>query len=126
MGKATEKPKLGNVTIATVRSRQEVRRITAKLGAAGIESLVVDERQLAVSRSGRVRFGGFKVQVNWANARRAIRLLRGETDDENAGSAGVDPVRKAWGKLKVDGWKRAAIEVIGIMALAGLLAAWLF
>src|SRR5687768_10973451 len=124
MAAATEKPKVGNVTIATVKSRGEARRITARLDSAGIESQVFDERELAIARSGRLRFGGIKVQVNRANARSAVRVLREDHHEDKAGSPDDGPGRDTSPtRTRLDGWKRAAM--IGVMAIAGLLAAWL-
>jgi hypothetical protein len=127
MAKATEKPKVENVTIATVRSRQEARWIVARLGSTGIESRIVDERDMAESRSGKFRFGGIKVQVDRSDARRAVQLLRGSKNDDKADLPPGDSARRAsWVQLGMNGWKRAAIGMIGIMAVAGLLAVWLF
>jgi hypothetical protein len=125
MAKATEKPKVENVTIATVRNRQEARWIVARLGSTGIESVIIDERDMAGSRFGKFRFGGIKVQVNRLDARRAVRLLRGRKNDEETAPRDSAP-GASWVQLGMNGWKRAAIGMIGIMAVAGLLAVWLF
>ena len=130
MAKATDQSKTGYVTIATVRRRAEASQIVNKLQSAGIESLVTAER-VAESASAKYRwFYGVKVQVSRSDVSRAVQALqlsRAEQDQiarpqrgsENA--AGLSRFQ-----LKPDSWQEAAIAVGGIIAVAALLALWLF
>jgi hypothetical protein len=127
MAKATEKSKIGYVTIATVRSRDDARRMTTKLESAGIECSLIDERSSMTGGLGRLRFGGIKVQVERSNVTRAVRLLRDKADDDGSKLHHGVFVRHAFRiRLGLNGWQRAAIEIIVIVAVAMLLAAWLF
>jgi hypothetical protein len=127
MAKATEKSKIGYVTIATVRSRDDARRITAKLESAGIECSLIEERVSVVGGLSRLRFGGIKVQVERSNVIRAVQLLR---DKANDGASKSDNGASFWRAFRVrlglNDWHRAAIEIAVIAAAAALLAAWMF
>jgi hypothetical protein len=127
MANATEKPKVGTVTIATVGSRDEARRITAKLQSARIESLAIDERVSALHDLNKLRFGGIKIQVSRSDAACAVRLLRQKGEDDNS-SLHRDARAKRWYpvQLRLNGWKRTVIEVAAVVAVAALLAALLF
>jgi hypothetical protein len=126
MAKATEKSKIGHVTIATVRSREAARRITTRLESAGIECSLIDERGSMISGLSRLHFGGIKVQVERSDVTRAVQLLR-KTDDDSSELRGRGFVQRVFCvRLGIEGWKRDAIEIIVIIVLAALLAAWLF
>jgi hypothetical protein len=127
MAKATEKSKTGYVTIATVRSRDDARRMTTKLESAGIECSIVDEKSSMIGGLGRLRFGGIKVQVERSNVTRAVQLLRDKTNDDGSKLQHNAFVRHPFRmRLGLNGWQRAAIEIAVIVAVAVLLAAWLF
>jgi len=127
MAKASEKSKIGYVTISTVRSRDDARRITAKLESAGIECSLIEERASVVGGLSRLRFGGIKVQVERSNVIRAVQLLRDKADDDGSKLHHGVFVRHAFRiRLGLNVWQRAAIEITVIVAVAMLLAAWLF
>jgi hypothetical protein len=126
MAKATEKATIGYVTIATVRSRDDARRMTTKLESADIECSLIDERSSIIGGLGRLRFGGIKVQVERSNVTRAVQLLRDKASVGSKPSHGAF-VRHAFRfRLGLNAWQTAAIEIAAIVALAILLAAWLF
>jgi hypothetical protein len=126
MAKATEKSKIGYVTISTVRSRDDARRITNKLESAGIECSIVDEQSSMIGGLGRLRFGGIKVQVERSNVTRAVQLLRDKADDgSEVRQSGFERHGFRF-RLGLNAWQRAAIEITVIVAVAVLLAAWLF
>ena len=127
MAKATEKSKIGYVTIATVRSWDDARRLTTKLESAGIECSLIDERGSMIGGLGRLRFGGIKVQVERSNVTRALQLLRDKANDDGSKLHHGAFVRHRFRiRLGLNGWQRAAIEITVIVAVAILLAAWLF
>jgi hypothetical protein len=127
MAKATEKSTIGHVTIATVRSREGARRITTKLESAGIECSLIDERGSMIGGLGRLRFGGIKVQVERSDVKRAVQLLKEKADDDISVLHERGSVQRPFRvRLGIEGWKRDAIEIIVIVILAALLAAWLF
>jgi hypothetical protein len=127
MAKATEKSKIGYVTIATVRSRDVARRMTTKLESAGIECSLIDERSSAIGGLGRLRFGGIKVQVERSNVTRAVQLLRDKANDDGSKLRHGAFVRHGFRiRLGLNGWQRAAIEITVIVAAVMFLAAWLF
>ena len=76
MAKATDRSKAGNVTVATVRKRDEAYRLVQQLEAAGMECALVEERLTVPAGAGRSRSGGIKVQVDRSVAKQAIELLR--------------------------------------------------
>ena len=123
MANAAEKPQVGTVTIATVKSRAEARRITSRLQSAGIGCLLIDERGAPVGGLGQLQFGGIKVQVRRADVTRAVQLLGGIGNNAGAGSPGRAHPRSSWrSPIKLDGWRRTAVEIAAIVAFAGMLA----
>ena len=127
MANATEKPKVGTVTIATVKSRAEARRITTRLESVGIGCLLIDERGAPVGGLGQLRFGGIKVQVHRGDVRRAVELLGEKANNAGAGTSGCDPMRSFWlYPFEIGGWRRTAIEIATIVAFAGMLATIFF
>ena len=125
MAKATDRAKAGNVTVATVRKRDEAYRLVQQLEAAGIECALVEERLMVPAGVGRSRTGGIKVQVDRSVAKQAIELLR-----EQHGSAD-SAVKPSLGfrmkvRLPADGWLRTGLEVGAILAAATILAVWFF
>jgi hypothetical protein len=126
MARATEKSTIGYVTIATVRSRDDARRMTTKLESAGIECSLIDERNSIIGGLGRLRFGGIKVQVERSNVARAVQLLRDKARDGSKPRHGAFVQHAFRFRLGLNGWQTAAIEIALIVALAILLAAWLF
>lgn len=125
MAKATDQSKTGNVTIATVRRREEARQVTVRLEAAGIECAIVEERLRIAASGGRFPPANVKVQVDRSDAKRAVQLLREQHD--GAPPAADKPVRSPMKlQLPADGWLRTALEVSAILAAATLLAMLFF
>ncbi|MSP37681.1 MAG: hypothetical protein EXR70_04240 [Deltaproteobacteria bacterium] len=124
MAHAADNSKLGYITIATVHRRQEARLIAAKLEAAKIECLLVDDRDAA---TGALGTGEIKVQVQRQDVARALPLLR-DGGDEVSTSAPIEAKPKHVPRITfaLTGWKRTALEVVTLISLAGLLALWLF
>jgi hypothetical protein len=125
MAKATDRPKAGDVTVSTVRSRGEARRLAAQLEAAGIECALVVERQTVPAGAGRFSSGGIKVQVDRNDAKRAIELLRAQHGALNPAAINA-PGSRARFQLPADGWLRTSLEVGVIVAAATILAATFF
>lgn len=125
MAKATDRPKAGDVTVSTVRSRGEARRLAAQLEAAGIECALVVERQTVPAGAGRYPSGGIKVQVDRNDAKRAIALLRAQHGALNPAAINA-PGARARFQLPADGWLRTSLEVGVIVAAATILAATFF
>jgi len=125
MAKATDRAKTGNVTIATVRRREEARQIATRLDAAGIESAIVEERLTVPVSGGRYQPGGIKVQVDRSDAQRAIELLR---EQHGAVPSPENRLFRARAKrpVRAGGWWRTALQVGAILALATLLAVGFF
>ena len=125
MGKATERAKTGNVTIATVRRSDEARQVAARLEAAGIEWGIVEERLTVPASGGGYRPGGIKVQVDRSDAKRAVELLR---EQHSAAPAPANRTFRVGAKRQVRavGWWRTALEAGAILALATLLAVGFF
>lgn len=125
MAKATDRAKTGNVTIATVRRREEARQVATRLEAAGIEWVIVEERLTVPASGGRYRPGGIKVQVDRSDAKRAIEFLR-----EHHGAAPLPESLSsrvgAKRQVRAGGWWRTALEAGAILALATLLAIGFF
>jgi hypothetical protein len=128
MAKASDQSKTGFVTVATVRSRGEAQTIAAKLKAAGIESLLSVERTAQFPPPGSHWFGGTKVQVSRSDVEAALRALHrspvasaawAEVDRDSVGAA-------ARSRSTLDSWRGAAAAVLGMIAVASLLALWLF
>jgi hypothetical protein len=127
MAKATEKSKIGYVTIATVRSRDDARRMTTKLESTGIECSLIDERSSMIGGLGRLRFGGIKVQVERSNVTRAVQLLKDKANDDGSKLHHGAFIPHAFRiRLGLNGWQRSAIEITVVVGVAMLLAAWLF
>ncbi len=125
MAHATENSKIGYITIATVHQRQEARSIAAKLAAAAIECLLVDERNTAQRALGKLGLGEIKVQVKRQDVKRALQLLHGQGDEANARGDDL-PRRVRRASFRFTGWKRTVAEFAAIIAVAGLLALLLF
>ena len=128
MAKASDQSKTGFVTIATVRSRAEAQEIVAKLKAAGIESLLSSERAAQVQLPGSRWFGGTKVQVRRSDVGTALRALQRSGENEPAAHKSADEsasVTARW-RVDLDSWHGAALAVLGITAVASVLALWLF
>ena len=123
MAKATDRPKAGDVTVSTVRSRGEARGLAAQLEAAGIECALVEERLTA--GGGRYRSGGIKVQVDRNDAKRAIELLRAQHGALNPAAINA-PGSRARFQLPADGWLRTSLEAGVIVAAATILAVTFF
>ena len=127
MSNATKKPEVGHVTIATVGSDEEAQRVTAALEAGGIKWTKTKERSSTGEGAGKRRLAGIKIQVSASDARRAVQLLGEKGSQERPGT----PVDASTGSavrryIGVDGWKRSVVEVIAVIAVAGLLAALFF
>ena len=125
MAGATQKPKLGNVTVATVKRREQARQISAKLEAAGIKCFLNDERgaPLNVMKAG---LGGINVHVARGDVARALQLLQ-QKDDLLIAVARKDRVLGSWLQFqpRFDSRVGTAIQILVILALAGFLA-WVF
>ena len=127
MARAAEKPRVGNVTIATVASREDARRITAKLEAVGIECFLIDERGSTVGARGRLPSGCIKVQVDRANVARAVQSLRErDIDDRVSLHPGESARRASRFRFRVGGWTRTLIEIMAMVGVALLLAKLFF
>lgn len=130
MAKATDQSKTGYVTIATVRSRAEARQIAAKLESAGIESLVTVERAGDSPSTKNRWFSGVKIQVSRSDVQRALNALqmsRAELDESTPRERKSENATGASRfQLNLNGWQEAAIVVSAIIAVAGLLALWIF
>jgi len=130
MAKATDQSKTGYVTIATVRRRAEANQIVGKLESADIESLVTVERA-SESASAKYRwFYGVKVQVSRSDVSRALQVLQLSRAEQDAGAPHQRKSEIAAGlslfQFNLDSWQEAAIAVGVIIAVAALLALWLF
>lgn len=127
MSNATKKPEVGNVTIATVGSEEEARRVTATLDSAGIKWTKTKERGATGEGAAKRPLGGIKILVSSSDARRAVQLLGEKGSNERPVSTRANPARRftRW-HIGIDGWKRSAIEVVALVAVAGLLAAVVF
>jgi len=125
MAKATDQAKAGNVTIATVRKRDEAYRLVQQLEAAGIECALVEERLMVPAGVGRSRAGGIKVQVDRSVAKQAIELLR-EQNGAVISTEKYSSMPSARLRLPADGWLRTALEAGAILAAASILAVWFF
>ena len=128
MARASDQSKTGFVTITTVRSRAEAREICDKLKSAGIESLLSVERGAQFSPTGSPWLGGIKVQVSRANVEAALRALQRSRGDAGRSSESVSETPRANSRPRVDldSWRGAAMAVAAIIALAAVLALWLF
>jgi hypothetical protein len=130
MAKATDQSKTGYVTIATVRSRAEARQLAAKLESAGIESLVTVERAADSPSTTNRWFNGVKVQVNRSDVQRALHALqlsRAEGDESTPhGRKSESATGFSRFQLNLANWQEAVLAVGVIIAVAALLALWLF
>ncbi|MBM2805210.1 MAG: hypothetical protein HW419_3103 [Deltaproteobacteria bacterium] len=130
MAKATDQSKTGYVTVATVRSRAEARQLAAKLESAGIDSLLTVERA-GESASAKYRwFNGVKVQVSRTDVQRALHALQQSRAQEDKSAPRERKSELAAGsspcQLNLGNWQEAVIAVCAIIAVAALLALWLF
>ena len=130
MAKATDQSKTGFVTIATVRRRAEASQIVNKLESAGIESVVTAERG-SDSASAKYRwFYGIKVQVSRSNVSRALQVLQLSRAEQEQSAPHQRKSEIAAGlslfQFNLDSWQEAVIAVGFIIAVAALLALWLF
>ena len=125
MANAAEKPRVGNVTIATVASREKARRITARLEAVGIECFLIDERGSTVGGRGRLPFDCIKVQVDRANVERAVQSLRERDINDGVSFRPSESARRA-SRFRVGGWTRTLIEIMAMVGVALLLAKLFF
>ena len=128
MAHATENSKLDYITIATLHQRREARLIAAKLAAAAIDCLLVDERDTAPRPFGKPGGGEIKVQVKRQDVSRALPLLHVGGDAAGASAPVNDdaPRRAPRASFRFTGWKRTVAEAAAIIGVAGLLALWLF
>lgn len=127
MAHATDKPKVGYITIATVHKRQEARQIVAKLEASAIECLLVDERGTAPRPFGKPGVGEIKVQVKRQDVTRALPLLHDPGGAARTSATADDaPRRVQRASFRFTGWKRTVAEIAALIAVAGLLALLLF
>jgi hypothetical protein len=126
MAGATEKPKLGNVTVATVKRREQALDISAKLETAGIKSLLVDERGASV-KGMKVRVGGINVQVDRGDVGRALEILQ-QKGAPAAAAAQRQPVAHRGFQLpfRLDGRIGVAIQILALLGVAVLLARLFF
>ena len=126
MANPTDQSQTGNVTVATVRDRDEARPISSRLEAAGIVCILTVERDVDKPVKGH-RFREIKIQVSRADAMRAVQLLR-EKDghdcapppDESTSARPLDT------RMRPADWRQEVMGVIAIVGLAALLAWWLF
>jgi hypothetical protein len=126
MSNATKKPEVGSVTIATVGTEEEARKVTAALDAGGIKWTKTRERGSTGDGSAKRPLAGIKIQVSSADARRAVQFLSERGGHTEAESPRMWATRPSRWHIGVDSWKRSAIEVAALVAVAGLLAALVF
>lgn len=131
MAKTTEKFRNGYVTVATVRSRNEARKLTTKLTAAKIETLVIDAREPKDRRGKLFPAGEVKVQVDRAQVQAALEVLRSAAGAAEAGSpnrpsrpAHLDEMRPV--SIGAGGWKKAALQIAAMVGAAALLGVLMF
>jgi len=127
MSNATKKPEVGTVTIATVATEEEAQRVTNALDSGGIKWTKTKERGSTGQGAAKRPLAGLKIQVSSADARRAVQLLSEKGAHERPSSPGRAAARPGirW-RIGADGWKRSAIEVAALVAVAGLLATLVF
>ena len=94
MAHAKDNSKVGYITIATVHQRQEARLIAAKLEAAAIDCLLVDERDTAPLAFGKLGVGEIKIQVKRQDVARTLPLLHVEGDKSGASATADDAPRR--------------------------------
>jgi hypothetical protein len=125
MAGATQKPKLGNVTVATVKRREQARQISAKLEAAGIKCFLNDVRGAPLGAM-EARLGGISVQVNRDDVARALQLLQRKDDPViSVSRKGRVLGNRVQFLLRFDSWIKTASQIIVILALAVFMA-WMF
>ena len=124
MAGATQKPTLGNVTVATVKRRERARQISAKLEAAGIKCFLNDERGAPLDLM-KARLGGINVHVARSDVARALQLLQRKDDLEIAVVRKDRVLGNRFRRLRFDGWIKTASQIIVILALAVFMA-WVF
>lgn len=126
MAGATQKPKLGNVTVATVKRREQAQEISARLEAAGIKSFLHDERGAPAGKL-KLRVGGINVQVDRSDVARALETLRQKSAP---GAAEPRPERapRQWLRRlrSVDSRVIAGLQILAIVILCVLLARLFF
>jgi hypothetical protein len=125
MAGATQKPKLGTVTVATVKRPEQARQIVAGLEAAGIKCFLYDERGAPLGAM-KARLGGINVHVARSDVARALQILQ-RKDDLAVAVAQKD---RSLGNrfqchLRFDGWIKTASQSIVILVLAVFMA-WMF
>jgi hypothetical protein len=125
MAGTTQKPKLGNVTVATVKQHEQARQISTKLEAAGIKCFLNDERGAPLGAL-KARLGGINVQVERGDVARALQILQRQDDPVIAGARKARVLGSRFQfRLRFDSWIETAIQLIVILALAVFMA-WLF
>jgi hypothetical protein len=126
MAGATQRPKLGNVTVTTVKRREQARQICARLEASGIKCFLNDERGAALGAM-KARLGGINVQVDRSDVARALQLL--QRKDEASGAVSLKehvPRRRFHLHLGIDRRMETLLQVIVILALAVFMAVIFF
>jgi hypothetical protein len=114
------------VTIATVRSSSEARRIKAALESGGLHCELRAEAALANQWLGS-KTGGIKIQVSGSQARRAIEVLAGLGKSENFSNASSAAGRSRLSfSLPGGHWVRSVLGILALIALASLLSALFF
>lgn len=128
MSNATKKPEVGHVTIATVGNDEEAHRVTAALEAGGIKWSKTKERVSPGDGAGQRRLAGIKIQVSASDARRAVQLLseKGGHEQPAAPRKTVSTRSRLGDRFGSQSWMRSALEVVALVAAAGLLAAVVF
>ncbi len=130
MAKATDQSKTGYVTIATVRNHAEARRLVIKLESAGIDSLLTVERATETASLRYRWFNGVKVQVSRSDVQRALQALHMSRVGQDNSAPQERKRENATGisrfHLNLNTWQEAAIALCAIIAVAALLALWLF
>ena len=131
MANTTEKFRSGYVTVATVRSRDEARKLENKLTAAKIESLVIDAREPKSRRGTMVPAGEVKVQVDRAQVQAALEVLRSAAGAAEGRSRNRPPKRADLDEMRpvsmgAGGWRKAALEIAALVGAAALLGALVF
>jgi hypothetical protein len=122
MAGATQKPKLGNVTVATVKRREQARQISARLEAAGVKCFLNDERGAPLGAM-KARLGGINVQVDRSDVVRALQLLQ-QKDDLLIAIPRKDRFlgNRFQFQPRLGSWVGTAIQIMVILALAAFMA----
>jgi len=115
-------PELRKISIATVRSRKEAAAIADKLSAAGIESVLVEEKSFATRQSARRQLGAVKVQVESRDVQRALQCLQSK-DASPSPANGANPAQPDTVAILPAAQRHGSSAFIPLSVIGALLAA---